>query len=207
MHPVTISPTRPQARGGREREADDGQQSGRDEALVKRPHDGLVGPKLDEIGAGDGCDDARRADRERIQHCAVKDGLTNEKYSSKDHGGDDGDGVGLEQIRRHTGAVANVVADIVSDGRRIARIVLRNAGLDLADEIGADIGALGEDAAAKTREDRYQGGAEAEGDKRIDRLAAIRRIAKQPRQNKKIASDAEQRQTGDEHPCDCARLE
>ena len=43
-----------------------------------------------------------------------------------------------------------------------------NAGFDLADEIAADVGALGEDAAAETGEDRDQRGAEAERDQRVD---------------------------------------
>ncbi len=87
------------------------------------------------------------------------------------HGGDDGHHVGLEQIGGHAGAVADIVADIVGDGRRVARIVLGNAGLDLADEIAADIGALGEDAAAETGEDGDQRRAEAERHQRVDHLA------------------------------------
>ena len=39
--------------------------------------------------------------------------------------------------------VADVVADVVlGDDRRVARIVLGNAGFDLADEVRADVGAL-----------------------------------------------------------------
>ena len=52
----------------------------------------------------------------------------------------------------------------------IARIVLRNAGLDLAHEVGADVGALGEDAAAQPREDRDQRAAEGEAHQRLDRV-------------------------------------
>ena len=69
--------------------------------------------------------------------------------------------IGLEQVGRHAGAVADVVADVVGDGRRVARIVFRNAGLDLADHVAADVRTLGEDAAAETGEDRDQRGAEA----------------------------------------------
>ena len=87
------------------------------------------------------------------------------------HGGDDGHRVGLEQIGGHAGAVADIVADVIGDGRRVARIVLGDAGLDLADQIAADIGALGEDAAAKTGEDRDERGAEAERNQRVDHLA------------------------------------
>ena len=70
--------------------------------------------------------------------------------------------VGLEQVRRHAGAVADVVAHVVGDHRRVARIVLGNVRLDLPDEVGADVGALREDAAAETREHRDQRAAERE---------------------------------------------
>ncbi len=43
-----------------------------------------------------------------------------------------------------------------------------NAGFDLADHVAADVGALGEDAAAETGEDGDQRSAEAEGDHRVD---------------------------------------
>ena len=55
-------------------------------------------------------------------------------------------------------------------------IVLGDAGLDLADQVAADVGALGEDAAAETGEDRDQRGAEAERDQRVDDGAVIGRI-------------------------------
>ena len=51
------------------------------------------------------------------------------------------DGVGLEQVGGHAGAVADVVADVVGDHGRVARVVLGDARLDLADEVGADVGA------------------------------------------------------------------
>ena len=57
--------------------------------------------------------------------------------SAEQHGGNQGDGIRLEQVRGHAGAVAHVVADVVGDHRGIAGVVLGNAGLDLADEIGA----------------------------------------------------------------------
>ena len=88
------------------------------------------------------------------------------EQAAEQHGGDQRDRIGLEQVGRHAGAVADVVADVVGDHRRVARIVLGNAGLDLADEVGADVGALGEDAAAQAREDRDQRAAEGEADQR-----------------------------------------
>ena len=86
-----------------------------------------------------------------------------EEDRAEQHGGDDGHRIGLEQVGGHAGAIADIVADVVGDHGRVARIVLGNAGLDLADQVGADVGALGEDAAAETGEDRDQRGAEAQG--------------------------------------------
>ncbi len=100
-----------------------------------------------------------------------------EEDRGQHHGGDGGHRIGLEQVGGHAGAVADVVADVVGDGRRVARIVFRNAGLDLADQVAADVGALGEDAAAETGEDRDQRGAEAERDQGVDDGAVVRREA------------------------------
>ena len=94
--------------------------------------------------------------------------LAGEEDRGEHHGRDDGHRVGLEQVGRHAGAVADIVADVVGDGGRVARIVLGDAGFDLADQVAADVGALGEDAAAETGEDRDERGAEAERDQRVD---------------------------------------
>ena len=91
-----------------------------------------------------------------------------EEDGRQQHGGDDGDRVGLEQVGRHAGAVADIVADIVGDHGRVARVILGDAGLDLADQVGADVGTLGEDAAAEPGEDRDQRGAEGQADQRFE---------------------------------------
>ena len=106
-------------------------------------------------------------------------------------------GVSLEQVGGHAGAIADVVADIVGDGRGIAWVVLRNAGLDLADEIGADVRALGEDAAAKTGEDRDQRGAEAKRNQRVNRHSIRGAMAKNAGENAKISGHAKKREAGD----------
>ena len=64
-----------------------------------------------------------------------------EGEDAEQHHGDRGDRVGLEQVGRHAGAVADVVAHVVGDHGRVARVVLGDAGLDLADDVGADVGA------------------------------------------------------------------
>ena len=115
--------------------------------------------------------------------------------------------IGFKQISGHAGAIADIVADIVGDGRGIARIVLGNPGFDLADEIGANIGTLGENAAAKTSEDRDERGAEAQRDERVDRLAALRCMTERPSENIKIYRDAKQSEASDQKPGDGARLE
>ena len=78
--------------------------------------------------------------------------------------GDDGDHVGLEEVGGHARAVADVVAHVVGDGRGVAGVVLGDARLDLADQVGADVGRLGEDAAADPHEQGEEGGAEPEAD-------------------------------------------
>jgi hypothetical protein len=70
----------------------------------------------------------------------------------------------LEEIRAASGAVADVVADEIRDHRRIARVVFGDAGFHLADQVGADVGRLGVDAAAELGEERHEGGAEAVAD-------------------------------------------
>ena len=192
---------------GRDGEAGDRQKSGYDEPLVERAHDRIVGAELHEIGADDRGDDAGRANRERIEHRRLKHRGAAEEDRGKHHGGNDRDGVGLEQIGCHAGAIADVVAHVVGDGRGVARVVFRNASLDFADEVGADVGALGEDAAAEAREDRDERGAEAERYQRVDDFAAVGGLPHASGENVKIDRDAEQREPGDEHAGDRARLE
>ena len=155
-------------RGG-DAEADDRQQAGDDQALVERAHDRAVGAELDEEGADDRGEDAGAADGQRIEHRRLpRTGGAAEEDRGEHHGGDDRHRIGLEQVGGHAGAVADIVADVVGDGGGVARIVFRDAGFDLADQVAADVGALGEDAAAETGEDRDQRGAEAERDQRVD---------------------------------------
>src|SRR4029077_20759941 len=93
------------------------------------------------------------------------DPLVAEAGIAQDHGCDDGDLVALEDVGGHAGTVADVVADIVGDGGGVARVVLGDAGLDLADQVGADVGRLGIDAAADSHEQGQQGAPESEAQK------------------------------------------
>ena len=103
------------------------------------------------------------------------------------------------------GAVADVVADVVGDRGRVAGIVLGDARLDLADEVGADVGRLREDAATETGEHGDQRAAEAEADERVDgRLLAV---VEDRREQAVVAGDAEQREADDEQAGDRAAAE
>ena len=142
---------------------------GRDAAQHGRDHGGDVEAAVDRreaalalAGAGDvdadhGGDDADGRHDQREQQA-----LQAERGRAEDQRGHQRDGVGLEQVRGHPGAVADVVAHVVGDRRGVAGVVLGDALLDLADQVGAHVGGLGEDAAADPHEHGEQRGAEAE---------------------------------------------
>ncbi len=175
--------------------------AGDDQALQERALD-VVGVRAHRERADDRGDDRHAAEHERIQRDLR--GLVEREHAQQDHG-DRGHRVGLEQVGRHAGAVADVVADVVGDRRRVARIVLGDAGLDLADEIGADVGRLGEDAAAEPGEHRDQRAAEAEADQRVD--GRLRAVVEERGQRAVVAGDADQREADHEQARDRATAE
>ncbi len=146
-----------------EREADDDDADergcrGDEEAAVDRDETIAVGgPKLGGEDADDAGDEADGTNEQRQQQAlrAVGD-------LSEDERGDKGDGVGLEEVCGHTSAVADVVTDVVGNRGGVAGVVLGDTRLNLADEVGTDVGRLREDAAANTHEHREQGATEAE---------------------------------------------
>src|SRR5437660_1450341 len=70
----------------------------------------------------------------------------------------------FEQVGAAARAVADVVTHQVGNDGRVAWIVLRDAGLDLPDQIRAHVGRLGVDPAAELREERHEARAEAVAD-------------------------------------------
>ena len=74
---------------------------------------------------------------------------------------------------------------------RVARVVLGDAGLDLADEVGADVGGLRVDAAADTREERDRRRAEAVGGDDLERVVDL---------EDRDEDDVRQRQTEQSEP-------
>ena len=173
-----------------------------DQAAVERPLD-LVGRRPHGERSDDRGEDRDAAEDERIERDLAGE-VGGEGEHSEQHHRDRGHGVGLEQVGRHAGAVADVVADVVGDHRGVARVVLGDPRLDLADEVGADVGRLGEDSAAEPREDRDQRATEAEADQRVDGLL-VGVVGED--QDPEVAGDAEQREADDEQAGDRAALE
>ena len=81
---------------------------------------------------------------------------------AQDQAGNDRHFIRLEDVGRHAGAVADVIADEVRDDGGVARVVFGDAGFNFADQVGADVGSLGVDAATDAHEEGQQGAAEAE---------------------------------------------
>ncbi len=160
---------------------------------------------LDEHAADNGSDDRYAAQCERIDERGVRGGLDHQR--AQKHRRDESHGKGFEEVRRHAGAVPHVVADIVGDHRGIARVILGNARFHLADQVRADIGALGEDAAAKPREDRDERPAETETHQRLDDIAGRRTGRRRTRHDRVVTRDAEQAQADDEEARDRAPTE
>src|SRR5205814_9702932 len=104
----------------------------------------------------------------------------------------------FEEISATTGAVADVVADQVRDHGRVARVVLGNARLDFADEVGAEIRGLRVDPAAELSEERDERRAKSEPD---DRERSLLRMI-EPTVRDEHDEDADQRETNDEDPGD-----
>ena len=160
----------------RGRQVDERRDGGEQDADERRDVEAAVDGRQAGLGAADardrdaqhGDDRADRGDDER-EHEA----LLAERRLAQDEGRDERHRVGLEQVRGHARAVAHVVADVVGDRGRVARVVLGDALLDLADEVGADVGRLGEDAAADPHEHREQRGTEAEALEHRRRLRLV----------------------------------
>ncbi len=152
-----------QGHGDEEHQGDDARD---DQPLVEGRHDlGVPLMGLDEEGADDRSDDGHAAQHQGIDHRGGP-----HQQGTQQHGGDHGHRVGLEQVGSHAGAVAHIVAHIVGDDRRVAGVVFGNPGLDLAHQVRAHVGALGEDAAPESGEDGDQGAAEAQAHQGVQNL-------------------------------------
>ena len=59
---------------------------------------------------------------------------------------------GSEQIGTHSSDITDVITDVIGNDGRVTRIILRNTGLDLSDEISTDISSLSVDTTTHTTE-------------------------------------------------------
>ena len=150
----------------------------------------------------DGGDDGYGAEHQREQHGALAH--VDHDETAQQHGRDQRNGIGFEQIGGHARAVADIVADVVGNDGGIARIVLGNAGFDFTDQIRTDIRALGENAAAQAREYGDQRAAEGETDQRAQRRFGV---ARQVQHGEVIPGHPQQSQTDDQHAGDGAAAE
>ena len=179
-----------------------GEHGGHDHALVQRRHHALALACAHREGPDDGGHDRHGADGERVQHRRV--GRLLNRQEAEQHRGDDGHGVGLEQVGGHSGAVAHVVAHVVGNNRRVAGVVLGDARLDLSDQVRAHVGALGENSAAQPREDRDQRAAEGQAHERMQHVARFHAGAVQ---HQVVAGHAQQGQAHHQHSGDRAAAE
>ena len=74
--------------------------------------------------------------------------------------------VAFVEVSPHSGNVAYVVAHIVGDGRRVARVVFRNAGLHFSYKVSPHIGRLCVDSASYTGKQRLCGRSHSESEHR-----------------------------------------
>ena len=104
----------------------------------------------------------------------------------------------LEDVRGHPRAVPDVVADVVGDRRRVPGVVLGDPHLDLAHEVGPNVGHLGVDAAADPHERGDEGPPEPEADQDPERVSA------EEHEDRRGAQESEAHR---EHPGDGPGLE
>jgi hypothetical protein len=190
---------------------------------VKQLSHGRVGLGTNHEDADDGKDRAHAGNghggREQLHAVADELGRVHthqcrRRGDAQRAGRQDRSAVALEQVSAHAGHVADVIPDVVSDGGGIARVVLGDAGLDLADEVGADVGGLGIDAATDTSKERLAAGAHAEGqhhhghleqaDVELTREECAEPVRAQPRQgfgkDEEPCHDVQQPEADDDQP-------
>ncbi len=182
----------------------DRKNGGDKEALVHRAHDVVAAAQADEVGANDRGDDADAADQQRQRHQRHQVVCVFQQQRSQHHRGADSYDIGFEQVGCHARAVAHVVAHVVGDNGRVARVVLGNSCFDLAHQVGPDICRLGKDPAAQTREDRDERCSECQRGKRLDNGAVIAAdgVASHVDQIVVEHRDGEQREAGHQHAGD-----
>ena len=119
------------------------------------------------IDADDGQEDAHSGYQHGGYHgFLLHRGVGREGRCAERGGGEDGPGIGFVEIGAHSGHVAHVVAHVVGNGGRVARVIFRDARLHFSHQVCAHVGRLGIDSAAHAGKKRLARSAHAEGQHR-----------------------------------------
>ena len=123
--------------------------------------------------------------------------------------GQDAAAVTLVKIGAHAGHVTDVVANVIGDCGWVAGIVLGNAVLNLANEVGTDVGRLRKDAATHTGKERLTTRSHAKAEHCDGDLFERKRLKTecrhQPVENEKPEHDVQQPQPDNRQPHHSAR--
>ena len=141
----------------------------------------------------------RGNNREATEHQRIHDNITHaagriQNQRTQHHRCNNRHRVGLKQIGGHTRAISHVVAHVVSDHCRIARIVFRNACFNFAHQISTYIRTLGENAAAQARKNRNQRRAKRQTNHGLDDVAHLGTADGRPIQHIEKSNHAQQAQ-------------
>ena len=126
-----------------------GRREGADEHAEADQAGGVSLAVVDRENAKDGGEDGNAADNERIDK-GLGIGLAvgaDDSEEGDENAADQTDGIGFKNVRGHAGTVPDVIAHIIGDGGGVAGIIFFQFGFDFANEVGADVGGLGVDAA------------------------------------------------------------
>ena len=117
--------------------------------------------QIDKQNAADCAQHGNAAEHERIND---RRRLRCQSQRADQNRADQTHGVSFKNVRRHACAIADVVAHVIGNRCRIARIIFLEAFLDLAHEIGAHIRRFRVNAAAESRENADQARAQCQSD-------------------------------------------
>ena len=119
----------------------------------------------DEEGGNDGCRDADCRNQKGIEGAGAVEPACDQ--NAERQGRNQRADIAFKQVGTHTGNVADIVADVIGDNGRVPGVVLRDARLNLADQVRADVGRFGIDAAADTGEQSDGGSTQREAEQDI----------------------------------------
>ena len=124
-----------------------------------------AGCRFDKEAANDGSNDRHSTQSKGVHHGIAR--CPSDEQRAQHHGGNQGDCIGFKQVSGHTGAIAHVIAHVVGNHGGVARVILWNAGFNFTDQVGTHVSTFGEDAAAQTGEDGYEGRAKGKANERV----------------------------------------